>query len=407
MTEPTWHKIYLGMGSNLGDRRANFVEALQRLKAGGRIRLQNISRLYQTVPVGYADQPDFLNLVVEAETIFAPLDLLRYLKELEVEMGRQPTFRNGPRPIDIDILFYDDLEYNDGDTLIIPHPRLHERGFVLAPLADLSPSFIHPSLHRSIEEMLDALVETGRGLPPGVEYYTAEPSPDLPQARLLFVTGRLAEGWLTNFVNDLGAKLNFEPTVAALEMEVAAFMSARYVATKLQLPSQEWQKIDAVVVPGFVGGDLNLVADATGIQAVRGPNDLLEIESFLAALPMLAGKKKTVLPQDKLNYSEVDLRLMQHRLTDDNIRIYTDGARIYAFNQKVFGVAIPEERELRRLFRLFNIDNAAHAYYLGREFYKACLSIKLGLRYHQDCELDLSPLTIASEKRVTDWPDLN
>lgn len=402
--QQTWHQIYLGMGSNLGDRRANMVEALQRLKAGGNMRLQAISRLYQTAPVGYADQPDFLNLVVEAETLFTPTDLLRYLKELEVEMGRQPTFRNGPRPIDIDILFYDDITYNDGETLVIPHPRLHERGFVLAPLADLSPNLVHPTLHQSVEEMLDNLIETGRSLPVGVEYYTAEPSLDLPQARLLFVTGRLAEEWLANFVNDLGARLNFAPVVAALEMDVAAFMSARYVATKLQLPAEEWQKIDAVILPGFVGGDLTLVETATKIQTKRGPNDLLEIEGFLAAL---LGSKQAKTQQDKTNYTEADLRSMQVRLTDDNIRIYSDGERIYAFNRAVFGVALPEERELRRLFRLLNITNAAHAYYLGREFNKACLSIKLGLRYHQDCELDLSQLTVVSEKAATDWPELN
>ena len=143
--------IFLALGSNLEDRAANLQAARDALAP--KIRVVRESPLYITPPWGYTDQPDFLNQVIEIETILHPIPLLHRLKEIEAEMGRETTFRNGPRLIDLDILFYGQ-EIVEGELLQIPHPRLQERAFVLIPLNDLAPDFIHPVLQESVSEML-------------------------------------------------------------------------------------------------------------------------------------------------------------------------------------------------------------------------------------------------------------
>ena len=143
--------IFLALGSNLEDRAANLQAARDALAP--KIRVVRESPLYITPPWGYTDQPDFLNQVIEVETILHPIPLLHRLKKIEAEMGRETTFRNGPRLIDLDILFYGQ-EIVEGELLQIPHPRLQERAFVLIPLNDLAPDFIHPVLQESVSEML-------------------------------------------------------------------------------------------------------------------------------------------------------------------------------------------------------------------------------------------------------------
>src|SRR5437899_837103 len=117
------HTIYLALGSNLGDRRGNLAAALQRLREF--VEIDTVSSLYETEPVGYADQPRFLNMVCSGKTWLSPQELLKRAKEIEAEQGRQPSFRNGPRPIDIDIIFYDNLSFSE-DGLTLPHPRMAE-----------------------------------------------------------------------------------------------------------------------------------------------------------------------------------------------------------------------------------------------------------------------------------------
>ena len=152
------HMIYLALGSNLGDRRSNLAVALQRLREV--IDIQAVSSVYETEPVGYLDQPRFLNMVCRGKTWLTAQDLLRYVKAVEAFIGRQPTFRNGPRPIDIDILFYDDLHLEE-ENLTIPHPRMAERAFVLAPLAEIDPDVIDPLSGNTAQEMLDAVSQEG------------------------------------------------------------------------------------------------------------------------------------------------------------------------------------------------------------------------------------------------------
>ncbi len=144
------HIVYLALGSNLGDRLANLKQAIAALTP--QLDVKAKSQVYETLPWGYEDQPKFLNQVVKAKTYLEPEPLLKHLKRLEVALGRQESFPNGPRLIDIDILFYDELILYS-PSLVIPHPRLHERAFVLLPLMDLDPELIHPINKKSIREM--------------------------------------------------------------------------------------------------------------------------------------------------------------------------------------------------------------------------------------------------------------
>jgi len=142
--------IYLSLGSNLGDREANLRAAMDRLNP------RRVSLIYETEPVDHIAQPFFLNLVVEAETALMPMQLLAQTQRIERELGRKRTIAKGPRTIDIDILFYGESVIA-GKRLQVPHPRLHERRFVLQPLADLAPDLRHPVMHRTVREMLAGL----------------------------------------------------------------------------------------------------------------------------------------------------------------------------------------------------------------------------------------------------------
>lgn len=155
------HVVYLALGSNLGDRQENLRQTIAALSPQLEVRAK--SHVYETPPWGYEDQPKFYNQVVKADTYLQAEPLLKHLKRLEVALGRQASFPNGPRLIDIDILFYDQLVLNT-PILTLPHPRLHERGFVLLPLLDIDPDLIHPVLKKSVRELaascsLDEIVQ--------------------------------------------------------------------------------------------------------------------------------------------------------------------------------------------------------------------------------------------------------
>jgi 2-amino-4-hydroxy-6-hydroxymethyldihydropteridine diphosphokinase len=148
------HLIYLAAGTNLGDRLANLKAAEAALPP--HVKVLQVSPIYQTPPWGYTDQPDFLNLVFKAETSLSPQELLKFLKMLETELGRKPGIRFGPRLIDLDILFYDDLVL-DVEGLSIPHPRLVERAFVLVPLVAIAPELVHPILGLRMDQLLQGV----------------------------------------------------------------------------------------------------------------------------------------------------------------------------------------------------------------------------------------------------------
>jgi len=145
------HTVYIALGTNLGERLDNLRATIQSMPPEVNVLAE--SHIYETPPWGYENQPAFLNMVLKAETNLEPEALLTYLKQLEVELGREQNFRWGPRLIDLDILFYDDLVI-DTPPLVIPHPRLHERAFVLVPLADVAADLVHPKFHLQVKELL-------------------------------------------------------------------------------------------------------------------------------------------------------------------------------------------------------------------------------------------------------------
>ena len=153
------HRVFLGLGSNLGDREEHLREALARLAPHARVVA--VSPLYETEPWGVAPQPRFLNAVAEVETALAPRALLDALKGIEAALGREVAAVGAPREVDLDVLYFDRV-VSDEPGLVIPHPRLHLRAFVLAPLADLASDLVDPRLGRRVRDLLAALPEGER-----------------------------------------------------------------------------------------------------------------------------------------------------------------------------------------------------------------------------------------------------
>lgn len=147
---PTMHTVFLALGSNVGNKKENLNKAIKLL--GKQIKNISVAKFYETKPMYYEKQENFLNSALRGETDLSPRDLLTFVKSLEQEIGRKKRFPNGPREIDIDILFYDDISFQD-EHVQIPHPRIQERDFVLKPLMDIDPNFIHPVLKKTIKEL--------------------------------------------------------------------------------------------------------------------------------------------------------------------------------------------------------------------------------------------------------------
>lgn len=151
-----WHQVFLSVGSNLGDKEGYIKSALEALKKREDIRLKKVSKLLVTKPYGGVEQDDFLNGAIEIETLLNPEELLETLHEIEQAAGRTREIHWGPRTLDLDILFYDDLIY-ESDDLTIPHKDMKNRTFVLEPLCAIAPNFRHPVFQKTVTEMLDNL----------------------------------------------------------------------------------------------------------------------------------------------------------------------------------------------------------------------------------------------------------
>lgn len=152
------HTIFLCLGTNTGDRTRHLEDAINSLPPS--VTMVQLSSVYETKPVGYTEQKEFLNQVLKAATELSPFELLNHAKLIETKMGRTPTFRFGPRPIDVDILFYDDLVM-DTPKLTIPHPRLPDRSFALVPMVEIAPDWVHPVIQKTVREMLELISQEG------------------------------------------------------------------------------------------------------------------------------------------------------------------------------------------------------------------------------------------------------
>lgn len=146
--------VYIGLGSNLGDREEQVLRAVHELRAFSRVR--KISTLRETMPIGITDQPKFLNAVAEIETDYTPSETMGELLRIEEEMGRTRSVKGGPREIDLDILDYNGQVLKE-ENVEVPHPRMHERRFALEPLAELVPAWTHPASKILISELLSKL----------------------------------------------------------------------------------------------------------------------------------------------------------------------------------------------------------------------------------------------------------
>lgn len=153
------HTAYIGAGSNIGDKLLNCKNGIAALTRANKTVLKDRSKFYKTEPVHYKDQDWFVNWVVKIETTLDPFDLLNELNSIERDTGRvYNPIRFGSRTLDLDIILYDDLVKNSAD-LIIPHPRMHKRRFVLRPICDIDPKIVHPVLKKDMQYLLDILDE--------------------------------------------------------------------------------------------------------------------------------------------------------------------------------------------------------------------------------------------------------
>lgn len=290
---------YLGLGSNLGDRRAYLERAVQALQSHAGILALRRSSLYETTPVGGpAGQGLFLNMVVEIETILDPETLLTALLQIESDLGRQRSVRDGPRTIDLDLLLYEDRVL-DQQNLTLPHPRLHERLFVLEPLAEIAPGVLHPRLQRSIAQLRAALL--------GVQTVGPAPGRELVGLRAL-VTGatsgigraialELASGGANVLVH--GRRESQAQQVAAAirrrgantEILLADLRQSTVCQAFMEQAWAVWQGLDVLV--NNAGADI-LTGDAPQWSFERKLDELLavDLKATLSLSRTLGGRMK-------------------------------------------------------------------------------------------------------------------
>ncbi len=147
--ERGWHKAYIALGSNMGDKEKNLLKAIEYIETSESCKVIKRSSFITTAPWGYEEQDDFLNAVIEIKTLFNPKELLEFLLSIEKELKRERIIKWGPRTIDLDILLYDDM-ISSNEEMVIPHPRMEERMFVMEPLSEIAPYVVHPVLNKRI-----------------------------------------------------------------------------------------------------------------------------------------------------------------------------------------------------------------------------------------------------------------
>lgn len=151
-----WHKAFISFGSNIGDKEENINSAIEYIKKSKHTKIVKISSLIKTEPWGYIDQEEFINGAMEIKTLLSPLELINFLLSVEKELKRERIIKWGPRTIDLDVIFYDDIISTD-ERIILPHPRMEQRMFVLEPLAEIAPYAVHPILKKRVIELMEKL----------------------------------------------------------------------------------------------------------------------------------------------------------------------------------------------------------------------------------------------------------
>lgn len=151
-----WHEAYIGLGTNMGERSQNLTDAIEAIKNTSGIEMIKRSEIIETEPWGYTDQDAFLNCVVKVKTFIPPHALMSLLLEIENSLKRERSIHWGPRTIDLDILFYDNL-ISDNPHIVLPHPLVHERAFVMESMAEIAPHFVHPLLNKRMAEIFETL----------------------------------------------------------------------------------------------------------------------------------------------------------------------------------------------------------------------------------------------------------
>lgn len=154
--ERGWHTAFIALGSNLGDKQDNLEQAIKQINASPQNKLVQTSKWYETEPVGYLNQDNFINGAIEIKTLLTPKELIQFLLKVEKDLKRERIVPCGPRTIDLDVLLYDDC-ITSFEEIIVPHPRMHERAFVLTPLNDIAPYIMHPILNERVYQLLKHL----------------------------------------------------------------------------------------------------------------------------------------------------------------------------------------------------------------------------------------------------------
>jgi 2-amino-4-hydroxy-6-hydroxymethyldihydropteridine diphosphokinase len=354
--------VYLALGTNLGDRMANLKAAIAALPPF--VHILTCSRVYETEPWGFTDQPAFLNQALAGETDLSPSDLLAHLKNLEIALGRIPTFRYGPRQIDIDILFYDDLVL-ETPTLVLPHPRLHERAFVLAPLADIAPNLLHPRLRKSVRELLSEADRKGvelfqAGTPMRHQNVWSNPSATSTEtvanmAAFLEERSRCSDSVIVN--NALCTALAPAPGERLLEVGSGTGVLCRMIAPYL-LPGGSITGMD--ISPEFARHARKYAAEAGLAEAIT--IDTGNAESLPYADGAFDGSFAS-----RLLLHAADPDLIVHQLA----RVVRPGGRVVLMDWDFDTVTVDHpDRALTRLLLHWRTDNHGGDNWSGRQLYR-------------------------------------
>jgi len=357
--------IYLALGTNLGDRMANLRAATAALPPF--VRILACSPVYETEPWGFTNQPAFLNQALAGETALSPTDLLVHLKKLEANLGRTPTFRYGPRQIDIDILFYDDLII-ETPALVLPHPRLHERAFVLAPLVDIAPNLLHPQLGKTMCELLAEVDRKGvelfkSGVPMSHYNVWSNPSSTSSEnvanmAAFLEERSHCPDSVITN--QALCAALAPAPGERLLEVGSGIGVLCRLIAPHL-LPGGSITGID--ISPEFARHAQRYAGEAGLADAITFDTGNAE------ALPYGDGVFDGSFASRMLLHA-ADPDLIVHQLA----RVVRPGGRVVLMDWDFDTVAVDHpDRALTRLLLHWRTDNHGGDNWSGRQLYRRAL----------------------------------